>query len=165
MNNSTHRLNFSNNFGIINSKNTFSSEQKYQINNISRTPFQIRLNDINVKNLNQENLSKKFLKFDTIKKNNLNRKNMKTINECDNIIENNEDEINHDNCYCMFTPSKQFEFSNQKFKFDNFNSNFHIQTPVINYEEYSQRKFNLVNQNDLNDINNYIKTPSKFDNI
>ena len=68
MNNSTHRLNFSNNFGIINSKNTFSSEQKYQINNISRTPFQIRLNDINVKNLNQENLSKKFLKFDTIKK-------------------------------------------------------------------------------------------------
>ena len=74
MNNSTHRLNFSNNFGIINSKNTFSSEQKYQINNISRTPFQIRLNDINVKNLNQENLSKKFLKFDTIKKKNLNRK-------------------------------------------------------------------------------------------
>ncbi len=164
---SMHRLNFSNNFGIADSKNKFCTEQKYQLN--TRTPLQIRYNNSNGNYKSDDNISEKFIKFKTSRKIKLNNDNnqMKPImeNKYESSDEKNNVEGNNDhvNCYCMYTPLKMLELSDKKFSNEELNNGINIQTPKLNYEEYTQTKFNYVSSNDLNQIENYIKTPSKPD--
>ena len=164
---SMHRLNFSNNFGIADSKNKFCTEQKYQLN--TRTPLQIRYNNSNGNYKSDDNISEKFIKFKTSRKIKLNNDNnqMKPImeNKYESSDEKNNVEGNNDhvNCYCMYTPLKMLELSNKKFSNEDLNNGINIQTPKLNYEEYTQTKFNYVASNDVNQIENYIKTPSKPD--
>ena len=164
---SMHRLNFSNNFGIDDSKDKFCSEQKYQLN--TRTPLQIRFNDNNNNYNIDDNISKKFLKLTTNRKIQFNNDNtqMKPIieNKYESSDEKNNVEGNnsHDNCYFMYTPLKILELSNKKFVNDDFNNGINIETPKINYEEYSQTKYNYVVSSDKNQLENYIKTPLKPD--
>jgi hypothetical protein len=164
---SMHRLNFSNNFGIADSKNKFCTEQKYQLN--TRTPLQIRYNNSNGNYKSDDNISEKFIKFKTSRKIKLNNDNnqMKPImeNKYESSDEKNNVEGNNDhvNCYCMYTPLKMLALSDKKFSNEELNNGINIQTPKLNYEEYTQTKFNYVSSNDLNQIENYIKTPSKPD--
>ena len=164
---SMHRLKFSNNFGIDDSKHKFCSEQKCQLN--TRTPLQLRLNNNNNNYNNDDNISKKFIKFTTNRKIQFNNDNtqMKPIieNKYESSDEKNNVEGNniHDNCYCMYTPLKILELSNKKFVNDDFNNGINIETPKINYEEYSQTKYNYVVSSDKNQLENYIKTPLKPD--
>jgi hypothetical protein len=164
---SMHRLNFSNNFGIADSKNKFCTEQKYQLN--TRTPLQIRYNNSNGNYKSDDNISEKFIKFKTSRKIKLNNDNnqMKPImeNKYESSDEKNNVEGNNDhvNCYCMYTPLKMLELSDKKFSNEELNNGINIQTPKLNYEEYTQTKFNYVSSNDVNQIENYLKTPSKPD--
>ena len=164
---SMHRLNFSNNFGIADSKNKFCTEQKYQLN--TRTPLQIRYNNSNGNYKSDDNISEKFIKFKTSRKIKLNNDNnqMKPImeNKYESSDEKNNVEGNNDhvNCYCMYTPLKMLELSDKKFSNEELNNGINIQTPKLNYEEYTQTKFNYVSSNDINQIENYLKTPSKPD--
>lgn len=164
---SMHRLNFSNNFGIADSKNKFCTEQKYQLN--TRTPLQIRYNNNNGNYKSDDNISEKFIKFKTSRKIKLNNDNnqMKPImeNKYESSDEKNNVEGNNDhvNCYCMYTPLKMLELSDKKFSNEELNNGINIQTPKLNYEEYTQTKFNYVSSNDINQIENYLKTPSKPD--
>ena len=164
---SMHRLNFSNNFGIADSKNKFCTEQKYQLN--TRTPLQIRYNNSNGNYKSDDNISEKFIKFKTSRKIKLNNDNNQMNPIMENKYESSDEKNNvegnndHVNCYCMYTPLKILELSNKKFSNEEFNNGINIQTPKLNYEEYTQTKFNYVSSNDVNQIENYLKTPSKPD--